>query len=164
MRSFPSNGSLACSALNNSLVFMIEPMLFLQVLVWLVMLGVFLASGQASIFHSATMYLAFHGVVFVIRPILVYYMEFDSVWRYIGYRPDEADFIRALGVSSVALIAFVGACLYFGRSRVQFTPKPPPLLTPVQSRALLWTTLILLPYIAASIVESQIGGGGERAQ
>ena len=143
---------------------MIEPMLFLQVLVWLVMLGVFLASGQASIFHPATMYLAFHGVVFVIRPILVYYMEFDLVWRYIGYRPDEADFIRALGVSSVALIAFVGACLYFGRSRVQFTPKPPPLLTPVQSRALLWTTLILLPYIAASIVESQIGGGGERAE
>ncbi len=143
---------------------MIEPMLFLQALIFLAVLGVFLASGQASIFHPATLYLGFHGVVFVIRPILVHFLNFDSIWRYIGYSPDEGDFIRALGVSSVALISFVGASLYFGRSQTKFTSKPALSLTPLQRRALIWTTLILMPYVAGSIVTSQIGGGGERAE
>jgi len=139
-------------------------MLFLQVLVWLAVLGVFLASGQASVFHPATMYLGFHGVVFVIRPLLVHYLEFDSIWRYIGYRPDEPDFIRTLGVSSVALISFVGACLYFGWTRTWFLPGPVPGFSPLQRRALLWTTVVLLPYIVASIVTSQNEGSGERAE
>jgi len=143
---------------------MVEPALYFQVLIWLAVLGVFFASGQASIFHPATLYMGFHGVVFVIRPILVYWLDFDSVWRYMGYRPDEADFIRALGVSSVALIAFVGASLYFGKLQTRFALKPALPLDPLQRRALFWTTLILLPYIAASIATTQNGGGGERAE
>jgi hypothetical protein len=142
---------------------MIEPMLILQVLVWLAVFGLFLASGQASVFHPATMYLGFHGVVFVIRPILVYTLQFDSIWLYMGYHPDETDFIRALGVSSVALVSFVGASLFFGRAPVRFTPGPPPLLTPMQRRTLLYTTVILLPYMAASIVAGQKADSGERA-
>src|SRR5580692_466824 len=134
---------------------MIEPMLILQVLVWLTVLGLFLASGQASIFHPATMYLGFHSLVFVVRPILVYSLKFDSVWTYIGFWPDEADFIRALGISSVALVSFVGACLFFGRARIHFKPGPAPSISSLQYRALIWTTVILLPYIAVSIVVSQ---------
>lgn len=145
---------------------MIEPALYLQVLVWLAVIGVFLASGQASIFHPATIYLGFHGMVFVIRPLLVHFMGFDSVWRYIVFQPTDNDFIRALAVSSVALISFVGACLYFGRTQTWFPHGPKPGFSVLQRRALIWTTLILLPYMAVSIATTQGGSeaSGERAE
>ncbi|MGO8697754.1 MAG: hypothetical protein ACLQVY_08565 [Limisphaerales bacterium] len=145
---------------------MIEPALYLQVLVWLAVLGVFFASGQASIFHPATSYLGFHGLVFVLRPLQVHFMGFDSVWNYMVFRPDEASFVRALGVSSVALIAFVGVSLYFGRAQIGFPPGLARGLSPLQRRALIWTTLILLPYVAVSIATTQGGAetSGERAE
>lgn len=144
---------------------MIEIALFLQVLLWLAVFAVFLGSGQASVFHPATIYLGFHGLVFVIRPVLVHFMAFDSVWSYMVFRPEEEDFVRALGVSSLALILFVGTSLYFGWSHVGFTPQPAPAFSPVQRRALLWTTLVLLPYMAVSIATTQGGAeaSGERA-
>jgi hypothetical protein len=145
---------------------MIEPALYLQVVVWLVVLGVFLASGQASVFHPATSYLGFHGLVFVIRPLQVHFMGFDTVWNYMVFKPDEETFIRALGVSSVALVVFVGASLYFGRTHTWFPPHPAPEFTPLQRRALIWTTLVLLPYMAVSIATTQGGAEtlGERAE
>jgi hypothetical protein len=145
---------------------MIDIALTLQVLVWLVVLGVFMASGQASVFHPAILYLAFHGVVFVARPLLVHFLAFDSVWTYMVFRPEDEDFIRALGVSSVALISFVGASLFLGWSRARFTPAPTPSFSPAQRRALLWTTLLLLPLLAISIYTTRGGAetAGERAQ
>ncbi|HUD49780.1 MAG TPA: O-antigen polymerase [Candidatus Baltobacteraceae bacterium] len=144
---------------------MIEAALLLQVLVWLTVLGIFLGSGQASVFHPAGLYLGFHGLVFVARPLLVHFMGFTSVWEYMVFKPEEEDFILALGVSSVAMVSLVGACLYFGRSQVGFPAKPPPSFTPLQRQALIWTTLILLPYLAISIYTTRGGAetAGERA-
>jgi hypothetical protein len=135
-------------------------------LIWLAVLGFFLASGQASIFHPATVYLGFHGLVFVIRPLLVHFLGFDSVWRYMVFRPEEEDFVRALAVSSVALICFVGASLFFGWTETRFLTKAAPVLSPLQKRALVWTTLVLLPYMAVSIATTQGGAeaSGERAE
>jgi hypothetical protein len=66
---------------------MIEVALGFQVLVWMVVLGVFLASGQATIFHPLGVYWGFHGLVFVIRPLLVHFMGFNSVFYYMGFNP-----------------------------------------------------------------------------
>jgi hypothetical protein len=134
-------------------------------LIWLTVLGVFMASGQASVFHPATLYQVFHGLVFVARPLLVHILAFDSVWKYIVFQPQDEDFIRALGVSSVALVSFVAASLYFGQTRTRFTPGPPPAFSLRQRRALLWTTLLLLPCLAISIYVTRGGPdtAGERA-
>lgn len=104
---------------------MFELAITAQVIVWLVMLGLFLASGQASLFHPSTIYLAFHALVFVIRPIFVYYFHFDSSWIYIGFQPPEAVMIKTLAITSVALIVFVGMNLAVGRSRVAFRKQAP---------------------------------------
>jgi hypothetical protein len=159
------NGSIILILTRDFFISMIEVALFAQVILWLIVLGLFLASGQASIYHPATMYLGFHGLVFVIRPVLVHYLAFDSIWNYIGFWPDEEDFIRTLGVSSVGLISFVGASLFFGRTQVVFKPGPAPSFSSQQYRALIWTTLILLPYMVVSIATTQGGSeaSGERA-
>ena len=145
---------------------LVELALVAQLLVWLAVLGVFLASGQASVFHPVTVYLGFHGLVFVARPFLVDFMTFDSVWKYMNYQPDDEVFVRTLVVTSVGLIIFVGTCLFWGWTRTEFSPQPTPAFSPLEGRALFWMTLILFPYVAASIATTQGGGeaSGEHAE
>ena len=135
----------------------------LQVLVWLVVLWVFLASGQASIFHPLGLYWGFHGLVFVVRPLLVYFLGFHSVWDYMIFEPSDEELATTLGASSLGLVVLAATCLWFGKTKPQFA-SPPPDFSPDQSRALLITTVLLLPLIAYSI-HTATGGdaGGERA-
>ena len=144
---------------------MIELALFLQVVVWLAVWGIFLASGQASIFHPATYYLAFHGVVFVLRPLLVYFLDFHSVWDYMQLEPDEGTFVSTLAVTSVGLVVLTGMCLCVGKTPPQFDAESAPLVSALQLRALQWTILILSPLIAYSIYSTRGGAetSGERA-
>ena len=60
---------------------MIEVALIVQVVLWLIAVGILFYSRQASVFHPAIIYLGFHGVVFVVRPIMVYAFNFDSSWE-----------------------------------------------------------------------------------
>ena len=143
---------------------MFELALTAQVIVWLVVLGLFLASGQASLFHPSTIYLGFHALVFIIRPVLVHYLAFDSVWRYIGFQPSEADMIKTLAVTSVALIVFVWTNVVVGRTRVTFPAEPAQLFSGLQHKSFVMTACLLLPLLAYSIYKTTAGeAGGERA-
>jgi hypothetical protein len=141
---------------------MIEIALVLQVILWLTVVAVFIASRQASVFHPVTVYLGFHGLVFVLRPILVYAFNFDSNFIYMEYAPNDEVFVRTLEVSSLALVSFVTACLVAGRSRLVFADPGPPVFTPLERRALLVTTLLLLPAMAYSVYATRYGVAGER--
>ena len=85
---------------------MIEITLCAQVIVWLIVIGVFFASGEASLFHPVAWYLAFHGLVFVLRPILVHVFGFDFMWNYMIFRPTDEVFMRTLAATSVGLVVF----------------------------------------------------------
>ena len=73
---------------------MIEVALIAQVSLWLIVIGIFFWSGQASVFHPGLIYLGFHGLVFVVRPILVYVFNFDSSWAYMEFKPSDEIFIK----------------------------------------------------------------------
>jgi hypothetical protein len=143
---------------------MIHLVLTGQILLWLVVLGVFLASGQASIFHPLCVYLAFHAMVFVVRPLQILLLDFDFGWKYIGIDPSETDLIKTFLVTSVALIVFAVASLAVGRSHVRFSRLPPEPFTLDQKRGLLMATLILGPLVLYSIYRANTGGfvGEER--
>lgn len=137
---------------------MLDLALTAQVIVWLIVLGLYLASGQASLFHPSTVYLGFHALVFVVRPILVYYFQFDAIWHYIGFQPSDAEMIKTLAVTSVALIVLVGTNIIFGWARVIYPEGPAGSFSVLQRRALVVITFLLLPLIAYSIRQST---GGE---
>jgi hypothetical protein len=139
---------------------MIEVALIAQVSLWLIVIGIFFWSGQASVFHPALIYLGFHGLVFVVRPILVYAFNFDSSWIYMQFKPSDEIFIKTLAVSSLAMVCIVGASLIFGRTRLSFASEAPPVFTPTQRRALWVTTVLLLPLIAYSIYATRNGVQG----
>ena len=141
-----------------------ELALYAQTILWLVVLGLFLASGQASLFHPSMLYLFFHALVFVLRPMLVYYLGFDSIWRYIGIQPTEADLIKTLAVSSVALLVFVGTNTVVGRARVVYPAEPPGSFSPRQEQAFYLLSILLFPLMIWSIRNSTSGEVmGERA-
>lgn len=136
----------------------LELALLAQVLVFLTVTSVFLATGQASLFHPLTFYLAFHGVVFVLRPALVHCFNFDAIWTYMRFAPADADFIRTLAVTSVALLAFSIPCLWIGWSKLNFTTARTVPLSEAQWRGLIITTVLLLPLIAYSMYTCLSGG------
>ena len=141
---------------------MIEIALAAQAILWLIVAGIFIASRQASVFHPATAYLGFHGLVFVLRPILVYTYNFDNNFAYMGFTPSSEVFMQTLAVSSVAMVSFVASCLIAGRSRLVFASQAPPEFTLLERRALLVTTLLLLPAMAYSVYATRYGVAGER--
>jgi len=136
---------------------MLELALFGQLLVWLVVLAIFLSSSQASLFHPATVYIVFHGLVFVLRPWLVYTFNFDSVWKYIGFVPTDAQFVQTLLVTSVALVVFVFVSFWVGRMPVGFSSRPAFSFSDGERIGLLAATLILMPLLAYSIYITNTG-------
>lgn len=141
---------------------MIELALIAQVLLWLIAAGVFAATRQASVFHPATAYLAFHGLVFVLRPFLVHQFGFDTNWDYMRFKPTDAYFVQTLAVSSVAMVCFVFSCAAVGWSSRAESRTGPPVFTLEERRALLITTLLCLPLAAYSIFATRNGIEGER--
>ncbi|HWY32743.1 MAG TPA: hypothetical protein VNX46_18405, partial [Candidatus Acidoferrum sp.] len=136
---------------------MIEIALFAQTAIWLITIALFIWSKQASVFHPALAYLLFHGLVFVVRPILVYYFNFDSSWNYMGFQPTDDVFVKTLAVTSLAMICIVGVSLRFGRTQLEFGTKEPPSFTSAQRRGLMLATLLLLPLMAYSIYSTRNG-------
>lgn len=142
---------------------MLDLALIGQVLFWLLVILAFLMSGQASLYHPLTIYLGFHAMVFIVRPILVHWLGFDSMWHYLGFEPSEDNFLRGLEVSSIALLVFAVSCLACGWSVTKFPSTPPVPFTREQILALTLTTAFLLPLIARSILTGFSGEAtGER--
>jgi hypothetical protein len=141
---------------------MIDIAICTQVIVWLIVCGVFFASGKASLFHPVTWYLAFHGLVFVLRPILVYGFDFDFLWNYMRFHPTNEEFVRTLAISSVGFVVFTGVCMAVDRGRhSSFWGKRAPEFSPLEKRGLLGVTLVFLPVVAYSINATRNGYGGE---
>lgn len=138
----------------------LELALLAQLLVFLTVTGVFLATGQASIYHPLTVYLGFHGLVFVVRPLLVHYLNFDTVWRYMLIQPSDELLIKTLTVSSVAMLVFAATCLGVGWSHTRFVVQSPEPFSEAQRRALIVTTALLLPLVLYSAHSLMTGGFG----
>ncbi len=136
---------------------MIETALIAQVLVVALVAVVFLSSGTASLFHPLTFYLVFHTLVFVVRPLLVHGFGIDNAWLFIGFWPSASQFVMALTVSSVALIAFAISCGYAGRAKPDFSRAPQFSFDRVDIVAFTITVLLLAPLALYSAVLRQDG-------
>jgi hypothetical protein len=136
----------------------LDQALIAQTILWLVVVTGFLISGQASLFHPVTVYLLFHALVFVIRPILVIGCGFDSVWNYMFFDPSPDILVRSLAVSSLALVVFCSTCLAFGWCDSGNYASQPRAFKQLEINGLILTTVLLVPLIAYSI---HVGFSGE---
>jgi hypothetical protein len=141
---------------------MLELGLTFQVAVWLAVALTFAATGRATMFHPLTHYLAFHGLVFVARPLLVQLAGFDMVWNYMQFEPSQAQMAQTLWVTSTALVVFAAACLMSGRGLPRFGPVEWTGFDALDRKALWITVLLLAGPVAYSIYATRSGIEGEQ--
>lgn len=101
-----------------------EGLLLASVVVFVTMVIVYLRSGRASMFHPVTVFLALHFIVFVARPFLVYYREYNKIYEWYDFSPTFEDKCIVLLGANLSLVVFVLACLHFGRARPRLAQVP----------------------------------------
>ena len=85
--------------------------------------GIALAYARSplfSVYHPLTFYLAFHGMVFVFRPVLAYFMDYRLVYQVYQFSPTMADKTTALMATNLGMLVFVVACWWSGNAPMQF--------------------------------------------
>lgn len=132
--------------------------LFVQWTVFFLMVGIMAARRQLTIFHPTSVYLAFHAIVFCIRPTMVHFFDFDMVWNYMQFTPTDTEMARALYLSSAGLIVF---CVAF----ILTCPHPGPKhfggkyeFSPEEKKSFWLMVLLVAPLGVLSIVASDMQG------
>jgi hypothetical protein len=87
---------------------------FVTVSVW------YIRSPLFSFFHPFTFYTAFHGLIFVFRPIVARILDFQEIYRAFQFFPSESDKLTAILASNVGYLAFAFFCLRSGSVPMRF--------------------------------------------
>jgi len=97
-----------------------EALLIASLILLICVTAVYVKSGQGSIYHPATIYIGFHGVVFVIRPIIAYINDYDFLYKAYQFAPSMSDKITTILAVNLGFVTFIAAALYFGRKKMHF--------------------------------------------
>lgn len=77
--------------------------------VWAAIGFVVVRAWQAPVYHPFVVYLLYHFVGFIVRPILIYFDGKSFIWLRVGITPTSEDILRITAIANVALIAaFLG--------------------------------------------------------
>jgi hypothetical protein len=99
---------------------MYDVVLALAALVFIAVSFWYVRSGYFSVYHPFTLYLAFHGFLFVVRPIVARAMDFRFVYLLYNFTPSGADKIDAILISIVGLLSFAFFCFRQGNLPMRF--------------------------------------------
>jgi oligosaccharide repeat unit polymerase len=86
-------------------------LLGLSVLVFAGVTLTYLRHPAASLLHPATTYLGFHGLVFVVRPILARIYDYQAIYRAYEFHPSLSDKITVILAANFGFLVFMGVCL-----------------------------------------------------
>jgi hypothetical protein len=100
---------------------MYEAALGLSVLCFLAVTAYYVRSPAFSVFHPMTFYCAFHGFLFVIRPIIARIYDFRVVYYAYQFTPSEADKITVIMAANLGFLAFSFFCLRVGGMPMRFS-------------------------------------------
>ena len=103
---------------------MYATMLALSVLVFVAASAIYWRQPAASVFHPATFYLLFHGLVFVVRPIVGWYYGYDNIYEVMGFQPSPWEKTQVLICTNIGLIAFMAVVLWLTRGPFEVSPGP----------------------------------------
>jgi oligosaccharide repeat unit polymerase len=99
---------------------MYEVMLIASVIVLIAVVIAFAFSPACSIFHPLALYIVFHALVFVIRPILGYFLEYRLIYRTFMFTPSVEEKTIALGAATLGFVVFAFCSLRSGNVAMRF--------------------------------------------
>lgn len=92
----------------------------LSVLCFLGVVAYFWRSPAFSVFHPLTFYSAFHGIIFVLRPIFAYVYGYNGLYYAFEFTPSDSDKITVILASNLGFLVFSFFCLRAGSNPMQF--------------------------------------------
>ena len=81
--------------------------LCVHVAVFFAILAAHVYEFRLNLFHPSIVYLVFHFIVFVVRPLFVTWFNFSDIYTYMHYMPTEDVETRTLVATDVGLACFV---------------------------------------------------------
>jgi hypothetical protein len=73
-----------------------------------------------NIFNPVVIYLIFHFVIFVLRPIFAYVLSFNGLYIAYDFVPSQSDKITVIYASNLGFLAFTFFCLRYGDVAMEF--------------------------------------------
>ena len=120
----------------------------------------FVRHPAASLAHPATFYLAFHGFIFVFRPLLARHYDFEFVYRLYEFEPSLANKITVILGANLAMIVFVLASLAIASRPVK--PERSTSFANLRARTG-WPILITVGLLTPIALVAQISNWSRRA-
>ncbi|MDA9764222.1 oligosaccharide repeat unit polymerase [Opitutales bacterium] len=132
--------------------------LTIQWAVLIVVVVFMLIRGQLTLFHPSSIYLAFHMLVFCIRPTLVAFEDFDFAFNYMELSPTDELLRQTLWISSGSLLLFVFSFCLTTNERGITNLVHGFRVSPQMRRSFIIMVIMFLPLGLYSIFFSQIAG------
>lgn len=99
---------------------MYEVALGVSVLSFLMVCGYYWRSPAFSMFHPLTFYLAFHGILFVVRPIIAWIGDYKGIYYTYQFTPSLEIKTTAIYAATLGMLCFAFFCLRSGRMPMRF--------------------------------------------
>ena len=120
----------------------------------------YLRHPASSLAHPASFYLAFHGFIFVFRPLVARWYDFDFVYRLYEFQPSLDNKITVILGANVAMLVFVLASLAIGAKPALHTPASR--FAEIRER-MLWPMLTAVGLITPFALFAQFANWSRRA-
>jgi hypothetical protein len=115
----------------------------------------FVRSPYFSVFHPLTFYCAFHGLLFVFRPIVAQILDFQMIYRAYEFTPSASDKLTVILASNLGFLCFALFCMREGSVAMTFKQDR---VTDAERGRLAqlfpWVALICLPIGAWSLANT----------
>lgn len=116
----------------------------------------------ASIYHPVTFYLIFHGLIFVIRPILSRIYDYRFVYMLYEFQPDEWTRILVILAANLSLLVFTFAGWRLASERVVFAQdRFDEIHRNLLVRPFLIVCVLLAPVAIYSVVETWLSSASD---
>ncbi len=132
-----------------------------SVVCFVLVTGYFVRRPSFSLFHPLTFYSAFHGFIFVFRPILARLNDFNLVYRGYQFSPSLSDKLTVIVASNLGFLAFAFFCLMSGDVAMRFKQDSFAVAERERLKPLLfWVLAICVPIGLYSLSKLWAGASG----
>ncbi|WP_144097232.1 O-antigen polymerase [Croceicoccus sediminis] len=127
---------------------MYDLLLLASTLFYIAVVFIYVHRPAASVFHPASLYLLFHGFIFVLRPIAARLMDFEFVYATYQFQPSLSDKMTVILAANLGMVTFVATAMSVARQPVVFERDE---FDEISRRSL------RKPFIAAALILAPVG-------
>ena len=95
-------------------------LLWASVAIFVIVTVVYLRQNFSSIYHPISLYLVFHGLVFVVRPLFAFYRNYNFLYPVYRFDPSQDVKITVIIAANLGLLAFVAGAWKGGAAQLEF--------------------------------------------